>query len=475
MPYSVTTTAGAAVTTVADGTVDTTSTSLTLIGKNYAGYGIFLNENFIKTLENFSNNTPPTNPLTGQLWYDSFNEILKVYNSATNIWKPISSSIAQASAPSSAVSVTGDIWWDTTNSQLKVWGGSSWITIGPSYTSTSGTSGPITQTILDNASNQHVVVVFYISNQAIAIIANATFTLPVATSFTGFSTINPGMNLISPAALTGSQYTGTVPGTTTLNGYAASYYMSNIADFTTNHNLTVNSNLTTTDLIINAGGSYAYIYESSNNKDIQLQVKSQGTQTSILTLGSATLTATFANAVTVANTMTAGTVVASSILPSANATVNLGSPNTIFANVYAKYLVGTSIQANYADLAERFEADAPMLPGTVVEIGGLKEITAAVQELSEKVFGVISTAAGFLMNGSAGNDTSHPPVAVQGRVPVRVIGQVSKGDRLVSAGGGLARAAAPGEATAFNVVGRALEDKLTDDEGLVEATVKINS
>jgi hypothetical protein len=126
-------------------------------------------------------------------------------------------------------------------------------------------------------------------------------------------------------------------------------------------------------------------------------------------------------------------------------------------------------------LAERFEADVPMLPGTVVELGGLKEITAAVQDLSESVFGVISTAAGFLMNGIAGGDNTHPPVAMSGRVPVRVVGTVKKGDRLVAAGAGLARSAKRSEITAFNVIGRALANKTTAGEGLVEAVVKINS
>ena len=111
----------------------------------------------------------------------------------------------------------------------------------------------------------------------------------------------------------------------------------------------------------------------------------------------------------------------------------------------------------------------------MVEIGGLKEITRAVRELSETVFGVISTLPGFLLNGTAGDDRTHPPVAVNGRVPVRVVGQCRKGDRLVSAGNGLARAATRDEITAFNVLGRALENKTTDDEGLVEAIVKLNS
>ena len=78
------------------------------------------------------------------------------------------------------------------------------------------------------------------------------------------------------------------------------------------------------------------------------------------------------------------------------------------------------------------------------------------------------------MNGAAGDDATHPPIAMTGRVPVRVTGRVRKGDRLVSAGYGLARAAARNEWTAYNVIGRAIRDKLTDEEGTVEAIVTIN-
>ena len=111
--------------------------------------------------------------------------------------------------------------------------------------------------------------------------------------------------------------------------------------------------------------------------------------------------------------------------------------------------------------------------GTVVELGGDKEITMSKLELSDNVFGVISTRAAFLMNGGAGEDDTHPPVAVTGRVPVRCTGLINKGDRLVSAGNGIARAALPGEATAFNTIGRSLADKKSLDEGTVEAIVMI--
>ena len=478
MAYTVTTTAGTVITTVADGTVNTTSTSLTLIGKNYAGYGIFLNENYVQLLENFSNTTAPNAPLTGQLWYDNVNDILKVYNSATNVWKPISSSISQSTAPSAAISVTGDIWWDTTNAQLKVWSGSAWITIGPSYTSTSGTSGPVTQTILDNTSASHVVTLFYISNSVIMILSkDATFT--PQTAIPGFATVVPGLNLISSSTLTGAQFTGATTGASTLGGYTASQFLRSDISQTTNYAFGAAGGLTVgSDLVFDASsGTVAVVSETTLNKNIRFDVNQNGVTAQALLITASTNSATFGNNVTVSGRLSAtGNITATApIMPSVTNTVNIGSAGNKFANVYATYLVGTSVQSQYADLAERFAADATYPAGTVVALGGVKEITAAVEELTEDVFGVISTAAGFLMNGDAGADATHPAVAVNGRVPVRVTGAVRKGDRLVSAGHGLARSAKRTEITAFNVIGRSLEDKLTSEEGVVEAIVKLNS
>jgi hypothetical protein len=135
---------------------------------------------------------------------------------------------------------------------------------------------------------------------------------------------------------------------------------------------------------------------------------------------------------------------------------------------------GSRLQATYADLAERFEADAYYDAGTVVELGGEKEITSVKYELSEDIFGVISNTAAYLMNSGAGDDTTHPPVAMTGRVQVKVKGIVKKNDRLVSAGEGIARAAKLGEATAFNVIGRSLENKTDSSIGTVLAIVTVS-
>jgi hypothetical protein len=153
-----------------------------------------------------------------------------------------------------------------------------------------------------------------------------------------------------------------------------------------------------------------------------------------------------------------------------NAVGNIGSSSSYFNQVFA-----TATTALYADVAERFAADEVLEAGTVVELGGRAEITKSLTELSENVFGVISTRAAYLMNGGAGENDTHPPVAMTGRVPVKVIGIVHKGDRLVSAGAGIARAAQPGEATSFNVIGRSLVDKLTPESGTIEAIVTIKN
>ena len=164
------------------------------------------------------------------------------------------------------------------------------------------------------------------------------------------------------------------------------------------------------------------------------------------------------------------TTITGNLTPAANVTYNLGSTTAWFNAIYGK-----SYQAQYADLAERFESDNFYDTGTVVELGGEKEITAVVDDLSENVFGVISTGAAYLMNAGAGSHITHPAVAVNGRVPVNVIGKIRKGDRLVSAGNGLARAGKKSELTPWNVIGRALEPKSNDEQGIVMAIVRINS
>jgi hypothetical protein len=151
--------------------------------------------------------------------------------------------------------------------------------------------------------------------------------------------------------------------------------------------------------------------------------------------------------------------------------------NKDLVDIRANVVHAQATSAAYADVGERFEADAPMSEGAVVTLGGAAEITESTTDLSDTIFGVISTQPAYRMNALAGNDESHPFVAMTGRTPVRVTGAVSKGQRLVSSSiKGTARAVAEGESiNPFHVVGRALEDKTDAGIGLVLAVVRTNN
>ena len=146
-------------------------------------------------------------------------------------------------------------------------------------------------------------------------------------------------------------------------------------------------------------------------------------------------------------------------------------------DIRANVVHAVSTSAQYADVAERFEADAPMTAGAVVEVGGSAEITETTTDLSENVFGVISDMPAYAMNAAAGNNDTHPFVAMTGRTPVRVTGAVTKGQRLVTSSvKGCARAVASGESISpFNVIGRALESNTDTGIKLVNCAVRTNN
>jgi hypothetical protein len=477
MAYTINLTDGTIFAVIADGTINTSS-SMILVGKNYAGYGEFLDENFVHLLENGANATAPGAPLTGQLWWDKTNSLLKVYNGT--VFKTISAATSSSSAPTS--NVTGDLWFDTVNQQLKVWNGTSFILIGPAFTSGTGTSGAIVDTITDSSpGNDHVVVNFFVNNVIVAILSkDATFT--PAAAIAGFATIGPGFNLSTDVA--GAVYKGTATNADLLNNLASTAFMRTNDNTSTTGTLSIlnDTGLSVggdSDARINVSGTDVFFQNQTQDGNIVIRVNDGGAQTAALTVVGATsnvvvntnLTVTGQISSTGANINfgTASVAVGGIINNNANGVGNIGTSSGYFNTIFAK-----ATSAEYADLAERFAADDIYPAGTVVILGGAKEITKAVDELTDEVFGVISTRAAFTMNGAAGSDATHPPIAMTGRVPVLVKGRVRKGERLVSAGDGMARAANKNEITAFNVIGRALENKLDDGEGTVEAIVTIN-
>jgi len=287
MAYNITLSNGDALITggLVDGTIDTTSSSITLVGKNYPGYGVFLNQNFVQLMENFAKGSAPTAPLPGQLWYDSTGKYLKVNTAAskgsTPAWKVIS--MITSSGSYTGTPVIGEQWWDSTNLQLKVWSGSAWTIIGPAGTSSTGNTGAIPDTIVSLApAATYVVLKFYIDNILVGIWSKeASF----ATAVSGFGTINRGLNLSTAIS---QAYYGNADVANNLNYSGvttpASNFLRNDQSGTINGYLSLTNDTglkfgSDNDFEGYVSGNDVYLRNVTNNGDIILSVKKSSVNT----------------------------------------------------------------------------------------------------------------------------------------------------------------------------------------------------
>ena len=189
MAYQINKTDGTIVATVADGQIDTLSTDITLIGKNYSGFGEAFNENLVKILENFASTTEPLRPLKGQVWFDNAENKLKVYNGTVFI--PVSSATISSTQPET-LSI-GDLWFDDVGAQLYFFDGTQPILIGPAYSTSQGKSGLEVDSILDTLNQTRVITYLYNNGILLGIFAKDSFTPKIA--IIGFSgDIEPGFN-----------------------------------------------------------------------------------------------------------------------------------------------------------------------------------------------------------------------------------------------------------------------------------------
>ena len=171
MSYTILKTDGTALTSVVDGTIDQVSTDLTLIGKNTSGYGVFINDNFVRLLENFSNTSAPNYPITGQLWFDSSENRLKVYNGTQFV---VSGGTIVSNTPPSSITA-GDLWIDNTRGQLYFNDGVETRLAGPQYTTTQGITGFTVEDIIDTNQIQHTIVYLYVAQTLLGIFSKDSF------------------------------------------------------------------------------------------------------------------------------------------------------------------------------------------------------------------------------------------------------------------------------------------------------------
>ena len=194
MSYEVNKFNGTFLTSVEDGTIDT-STDLRFIGKNYAGYGEVQNENFLHLLENFANTSAPPKAITGQIWFDSSLKKLKYYDGAK--FKTASGAEASTTAPS-GLSV-GDFWWDTGAKQLYAFNGAEFTLIGPISSPDLGTSiisAAVVYGTPATAVGPHSILKVIADDKTIAIISKTEFILDTTKNIIDdFSVVKKGITL----------------------------------------------------------------------------------------------------------------------------------------------------------------------------------------------------------------------------------------------------------------------------------------
>jgi len=524
MAYTINKTDGTVLTTIADGTLDATL-DISLFGKNYAGFGELLNENQVKLLENFADTTAntPTKAVEGQLFYDKTKKQLQVYQGSA--FKAASGTNVSTAQPT--VGSTGDLWFDSTNEQMYVYNGSIWILVGPVVSGSSGTTGSIATTIVDNTGTSRAVIQSLLNDVIVSITSAIEFT-PL-NDISGFATIKRGVTLST--AISSAKFQGTATDADSVGGVAAANLLKANEDDTTTGTLTIaNDN----SLVLGVDGDVSLIQSGTGftlkntalNGDVNIDINDGGINTTAIAIDGATTDITFSasatvgsdltvagnlqvNGATVTNSATNTTVEDNIIVLNSGQTAGgaggfdsssgLGDSTVgndigilfdrgIHANValiwdesedqfaliqttedgtstgniaitsYAT-LRATATSAQYADLAERYHADASYEYGTVVKLGGDNEITKCTQQSDTDVFGVISEDPAFAMNSGAGPNSTHPYVALTGRVKCSVVGPVQKGDRLVSSSTpGCAESVSDlSSVSLYAVIGRSLE------------------
>ena len=289
MSYTVNKTNGSVLTIVGDGTVDSTSTDITLVGRKYSGYGEVLNENTIKLLENFANRTAPNSPLEGQVWYDTLEGRLKVYTGS--VFKPTGGPLVQDTEPAGLV--IGDLWINNEANQLYFYDGVDLSLAGPIYSNAEGKHGWIVENIVDTGNNGRSITGLWVNGERIGILSRYQFT--PRTAINGFASINVGLNFST--AVTGLKLHGTATSADAVAGIAPGQFLrSDESDITTgtlgvlnNGGLTLGSSSNFTQFI---NSTVTTFKNNLQDRDWLLQVNSSvtGGLTNAIDIDSSALT-----------------------------------------------------------------------------------------------------------------------------------------------------------------------------------------
>ena len=470
MSYIINNSRGNIVAVVDDGTVNTTATDLALIGRSVTNYGEYQNENYVYLLENFADSSAPLQPILGQLWYNSATDTISAYSTA-NTWTALASQTyvdAQKISPAFTGVPTAPTASDLTNTtQLATTAFVQNNKISPAFTGT-----PTAPTASNGTSTTQIATTAYVQNQL-----SSSSGITTAGTITGGNLVTGGLVSASGNVTGGNINTGGA--VSAAGNVIGANFIGNVippagGPVSTTGNVT-GGNILTSGLISASGNllldGLALVTGNITGGNINTagQISASGNITGAILIGTVigNLTGT---TVSVSGNITGdnlsvgnGTVTLNNIVNNGvNATGNIGSSTNYFNQVFA-----TATTALYADLAEYYHADAEYSPGTVLVFGGNNEVTMCEVPDDARVAGVVTTQPAYVMNAKLSGEFT-VAVALQGRVPVQVLGPVNKGDLMVAGINGHTQA--NNQARAGTILGKSLEN-FDGATGIIEIAV----
>jgi hypothetical protein len=563
--------------TVEDASLNT-KFDITLIGKNFAGYGLAQNTNFLQLLENFSHNAPPAKAINGQVWYDNASKRLKVNAGTAELkaWKTVGIIESSANIDEPTTLTTNDFWWDTTYNNLYCKTASGKELIGGTLAGVA--TAMKVRTVKDTNSVDRDIIEAVIDNEVAFVISNVEFEVHLSESIqTLFPIIKQGVTSNAFDDTTNSspdyKFWGTASDSDSLGGIPSAEYISTINRYFSNDGLTIGnstkklyiyndtdstsdtegypiienkhadkiifktkgltetktaleikgadllpgtastSNIGASDAKFNNvyadsfkgiadGADTVLVGDSYVSADVQptegtvavrtdaeykiTKINAYDPDTDIVTVnmphetsGAVTFSVRNYDTGLTLTGFTATLILGSDTFTSSMITEDLIGceilqTNTIGGEFGFKTLPSGSIRANYfigkasssgGDVAEKYVADTEYDEGSVLMIGGEKEVTAA--KYGNRALGALSINPSLAMNDDLANGTL---VALKGRVPVKVIGSVKKGDHLIAADTGVATALTNSN-DSWLIFAVSLEDNDSESIKIVESVI----
>jgi hypothetical protein len=274
MAYTINRTDGTAIATVADGQIDQATTDITLVGKNFSGYGEYINENLVKMLENFAGDAQPSAPLTGQLWYDITENRIKVYSG--NEWKAVGTSALSSERPLDISS--GDFWFNILTRQLYFYDGTADYLIGPDYKITQGVSGVVVEDIEDSNGTNRTITTVYVGGDRVGFYSKQEFSPRIAIPNFDQSSVQVGFNPIRQTY----KYHGIASNAEALGGLSADVFAKKNQANTFSEILTVQNasgirfGEATNGQLGSEGGGDIFLLNTTNNQKITLRGRKNG-------------------------------------------------------------------------------------------------------------------------------------------------------------------------------------------------------